>query len=102
VLEADIPDAHSVKRRIAELVGSQLANQVLPRPLGDATSPPGTSPNIALDNRNNAISSLSDITTEDQLTLQNAVSQEEQFEQIFSNLLKTFDGTANGILQNLK
>lgn len=46
--------------------------------------------------------SLSEMTTMDQLTLQQAMEKKGQFESIFSNMLKAYQQTSQGVLSNLK
>jgi hypothetical protein len=46
--------------------------------------------------------SLSEMTTMDQLTLQQCMEKKGQFESIFSNMLKSYQQTSQGVLSNLK
>ena len=46
--------------------------------------------------------SLSEMSTMDQLVLQQSMEKKGQFESIFSNMLKTFQQTAAGVIGNLK
>jgi heme-degrading monooxygenase HmoA len=46
--------------------------------------------------------SLSEMSAMDQLVLQQSMEKKQQFESIFSNLLKTFQQTGTGVIANLK
>jgi len=46
--------------------------------------------------------SMSEMSTMDQMTLQQAMEQKGQFESVFSNMLKTYQSTASGVLANIK
>jgi hypothetical protein len=46
--------------------------------------------------------SLGEMSTMDQLVLQQSMEKKGQFESIFSNMLKTFQQTAAGVIANLK
>jgi hypothetical protein len=47
-------------------------------------------------------SALGDLSSQQQLVLQEAMSQKDTFEQMFSNMLKSFSGAASGIIANVK
>ena len=46
--------------------------------------------------------SMSEMSTMDQMTLQQAMEQKGQFESVFSNMLKTYQSTASGVIANMK
>ncbi len=46
--------------------------------------------------------SMSDMSTMDQMNLQQLMEQKSQFEEVFSNMLKSFQDTASGLLANVK
>lgn len=56
----------------------------------------------AKQNVDNTKDSMSEMSTMDQMTLQQAMEQKGQFESVFSNMLKTYQSTASGVLANLK
>lgn len=46
--------------------------------------------------------SMGDMSSQDQMNLQQLMEQKSQFEEIFSNLMKTFQDTQDSIIQNIK
>jgi hypothetical protein len=54
---------------------------------------------VSLNASNNPVS---DMSTQDQMNLQQLMEQKSQFEEIFSNLMKTFQDTQDSIIQNIK
>jgi hypothetical protein len=53
-------------------------------------------------NLQNASSAVGDLSDQQQLELQQAMSQKDTFEQTFYNMLKTWSHAASGIIANLK
>jgi hypothetical protein len=53
-------------------------------------------------NTSSVQSALGDLSSQQQLVLQEAMSQKDTFEQMFSNMLKSFSGAASGIIANVK
>ena len=45
---------------------------------------------------------LGDLSTQDQIVLQEAMQQKDQFEETFSNLLKATQDTTNSVIGNMK
>ncbi|HLN13696.1 MAG TPA: hypothetical protein VK587_10915 [bacterium] len=59
---------------------------------------PGVSQSVLMQQ----ISSLADLSTQDQLVLQEAMQQKDQFEETFSHLLKATQATTNSVIGNMK